>query len=133
MDKIHLYDKIFSPMVTEKSTNLSEQNKIVFKVPAGANKTNLKKNIEKIYITASGGPFRKLSLKKFKNISVKDKSIIKNSEINKSIKKAEKLMNGHGRILVRESGTESKIRVMGESENKELLDKCINIILRKIK
>jgi phosphoglucosamine mutase len=68
-----------------------------------------------------------------KNISVKDKSIIKNSEINKSIKKAEKLMNGHGRILVRESGTESKIRVMGESENKQLLDKCINIILRKIK
>ena len=32
MDKIHLYDKILSPMVTEKSTNLSEQNKIVFKV-----------------------------------------------------------------------------------------------------
>ena len=39
MDKIHLYDKIVSPMVTEKSTNLSEQNKIIFKVPAGANKT----------------------------------------------------------------------------------------------
>ena len=49
MDKIHLYDKILSPMVTEKSTNLSEQNKIVFKVPTGANKTNLKKNIEKIF------------------------------------------------------------------------------------
>ena len=49
MDKIHLYDKIVSPMVTEKSTNLSEQNKIVFKVLAGANKTNLKKNIEKIF------------------------------------------------------------------------------------
>ena len=49
MDKIHLYDKIVSPMVTEKSTNLSDQNKIVFKVPAGANKTNLKKNIEKIF------------------------------------------------------------------------------------
>ena len=50
MDKIHLYDKILSPMVTEKSTNLSEQNKIVFKVPTGANKINLKKNIEKISI-----------------------------------------------------------------------------------
>jgi len=49
MDKIHLYDKIISPMVTEKSTNLSEQNKIVFKVPADANKINLKKNIEKIF------------------------------------------------------------------------------------
>ena len=49
MQKIHLYDKILSPLVTEKSTNLSEQNKIVFKVPAGANKINLKKNIEKIF------------------------------------------------------------------------------------
>ena len=49
MNKIHLYDKILSPMVTEKSTNLSELNKIVFKVPDGANKKNLKKNIEKIF------------------------------------------------------------------------------------
>ena len=49
MHKIHLYDKILSPMVTEKSTNLSEQNKIVFKVPSKANKINLKKNIEKIF------------------------------------------------------------------------------------
>ena len=47
--KIHLYDKIISPHVTEKSTNLSEQNKIVFKVPQKANKKNLKKNIEKIF------------------------------------------------------------------------------------
>ena len=49
MDKIHLYDKILTPMVTEKSTILSEQNKIVFKDPFKANKTNLKKNIEKIF------------------------------------------------------------------------------------
>ena len=33
MNKIHLFDKILSPLVTEKSTNLSEQNKIVFRVP----------------------------------------------------------------------------------------------------
>ena len=49
MEKIHLYDKIYSPIVTEKSTTLSEQNKIVFKVPNKANKVNLKKNIEKIF------------------------------------------------------------------------------------
>ena len=49
MSKIHLYDKIISPLVTEKSTNLSEQNKIVFKVPSSANKVNLKSNIEKIF------------------------------------------------------------------------------------
>ena len=49
MNKIHLYDTIISPVVTEKSTNLSELNKIVFKVPYKANKKNLKKNIEKIF------------------------------------------------------------------------------------
>ena len=47
--KLHLYDKIVSPHITEKSTNLSEQNKIIFKVPKKANKKNLKKNIEKIF------------------------------------------------------------------------------------
>ena len=49
MQKIHLFDKILSPVVTEKSTNLSAQNKIVFKVHQNANKKNLKKNIEKIF------------------------------------------------------------------------------------
>ena len=49
MDKLNLYDKILSPLVTEKTTNLSEQNKIVFKVPFNADKKNLKKNIEKIF------------------------------------------------------------------------------------
>ena len=49
MNKIHLYDKIISPIVTEKSTKISEYNKIVFKGPANADKKNLKKNIEKIF------------------------------------------------------------------------------------
>ena len=49
MEKLHLYDKILSPLLTEKTTNLSEQNKVVFKVPASANKKNLKTNIEKIF------------------------------------------------------------------------------------
>ncbi len=49
MEKIHLYDKILSPIVTEKSTNLSDQNKIIFKVHNKANKKNLKTNIEKIF------------------------------------------------------------------------------------
>ena len=49
MNKMNLYDKIFFPVITEKSTNLSNQGKIIFKVPKGANKKNLKKNIEKIF------------------------------------------------------------------------------------
>jgi len=68
-----------------------------------------------------------------KNIEVKDKSIIKNINIKNAIKSAEKLMKGYGRILVRASGTESKIRVMGESENSKLLQMCIKVILKEIK
>ena len=49
MLKVHLYDKILSPIITEKSTNISEQNKIVFKVHKGANKESIKKSIEKIF------------------------------------------------------------------------------------
>ena len=49
MEKLHLYDKILSPIVTEKSTNLSDQNKIIFKVNKNANKKNIKNNIEKIF------------------------------------------------------------------------------------
>ena len=67
------------------------------------------------------------------NIEVKDKGIINDVEVKKFIKNAEKIMRGHGRILVRKSGTESKIRVMGESENKKLLQQCLNMITRKIK
>jgi phosphoglucosamine mutase len=67
------------------------------------------------------------------SIEVKNKSIINNIEVKKSIKEAEKIMKGQGRILVRKSGTESKIRVMGESENKKLLLRCLNIIKKKIR
>ena len=49
LEKIHLYDKILSPLLTEKSTNLSGDNKIVFRVSKSANKKNLKNNIEKIF------------------------------------------------------------------------------------
>ena len=49
MEKINLFDKILFTIVTEKSTNLSSQNKVTFKVPNRANKINLKKNIEKIF------------------------------------------------------------------------------------
>ena len=47
--KIHYLDTIISPNVTEKSTSLSEFNKIVFKVDKNANKKTIKKNVEKIF------------------------------------------------------------------------------------
>ena len=49
MDKINLYDRILNPLVTEKSTNLSEMNMVAFKVNSSANKKSVKKSIEKIF------------------------------------------------------------------------------------
>jgi len=49
MSKMNLYDSILNPVVTEKATNLSEMNKVVFKVNSSANKRSVKKSIEKIF------------------------------------------------------------------------------------
>jgi len=67
------------------------------------------------------------------NITVKDKNIINSIKVKKAIKFAKNLMNAQGRILVRKSGTEPKIRIMGESQDKKLLLKCINIIRKEIR
>ena len=49
MKKINYIDSIRNPIITEKATILSEQNKTVFKVHDKANKKIIKKNIEKIF------------------------------------------------------------------------------------
>ena len=67
------------------------------------------------------------------NINVKNKSIINSSKCKRAIMLASKLIKNQGRMLVRKSGTEPKIRIMGESENKLLLSKCISIVKRSIK
>ena len=64
---------------------------------------------------------------------IKNKKIISNSKTKKAIKKAKKLIKNQGRLLVRKSGTEPKIRVMGESNNKKLLQKCIQIVKQSLK
>ena len=68
-----------------------------------------------------------------KNIEVKDKNIIDNVNCKKAIRKANKLIKSKGRLLVRKSGTESKIRIMVESNSTKLNNKCINIIKKTIK
>ena len=67
------------------------------------------------------------------SIIVKDKSILKSLKCKKAISKASKLMKNQGRMLVRKSGTEPKIRIMGESNNKKLLKKCIILIKKTLK
>ena len=67
------------------------------------------------------------------NIFVKDKNIIDSLNCRIAIKKAYALMGKNGRLLIRKSGTESKVRIMGESHNKNLILKCIKIIKKAIK
>ena len=67
------------------------------------------------------------------NVIIKDKNIINKNKCKNAIKKANKLMCNQGRLLIRKSGTEPKIRIMGESHNKKLILKCIKLIKRSIK
>ena len=67
------------------------------------------------------------------NIIVRDKNVVDNTKCIKAIKKANKLMGLKGRILVRKSGTEPKIRIMAESYDKNLILKCIKIVKQSIK
>ena len=74
----------------------------------------------------------KLTPQILENVTVKDKNIINSPKCKKAINQANKLMKGQGRMLVRKSGTEPKIRIMGESDNKKLLQKCILIIKKTV-
>ncbi len=67
------------------------------------------------------------------NVGVNDKSIINKTSCKNAIKKANKLMRNNGRILVRKSGTEPKIRIMAESYDKRLILKCIKMIKKSIR
>jgi phosphoglucosamine mutase len=75
--------------------------------------------------------FKKIP-QKLVNIIVKDKSVINSKKCKKSIATAKKILKNRGRILVRSSGTEPKIRIMCESNEKKLMAKCINLVKRSI-
>ena len=67
------------------------------------------------------------------NVVVKDKNIINSARCKNAIRVAKNLIRKQGRMLVRKSGTEPKIRIMAESHNKKLVNKCINLIKKTIK
>ena len=76
MNKINLYDSVINPLVTEKSTNLSEMNKVVFKVNRSANKSSVKKSIEKIF---------KVNVIKINTINMREKiKMVRNKKAYKS-------------------------------------------------
>ena len=76
MKKFHYLDTIISPNITEKSTSLSEFNKVVFKVHKGASKNSIKRSIEKIF---------KINVIKINTINLKGKTkMVKNKKTFKS-------------------------------------------------
>jgi len=76
MKKFHYLDTIISPNVTEKSTSLSEFNKVVFKVNNSASKKVIKKSIEKIF---------KVNVIKINTINIKGKNkFVRNKKAFKS-------------------------------------------------
>ena len=74
MKKINYIDSIRHPIITEKATILSEQNKTVFKVHSGANKNSIKKNIEKLF---------KVTVVKVNIMNTKTKKKIKQGKLSK--------------------------------------------------
>ena len=81
MRKFNYLDTIISPNITEKSTSMSDFNKVVFKVDKKANKKSIKKTVEKIF---------KVNVVKINNINLKGKTkIVKGKKTTKpSYKKA---------------------------------------------
>ena len=75
MKKFNYLDTIISPNITEKSTSLSEFNKIVFKVHKGASKISIKRSIEKIF---------KVNVVKINTINLKGKTkVVRNKKTSK--------------------------------------------------
>jgi phosphoglucosamine mutase len=67
------------------------------------------------------------------NVDYKDEKILRSPSLLKAINLAKKMIKGEGRVLIRKSGTEAKIRIMAESENIDLIKKCIHIVKKEIK
>lgn len=83
MSALKHYDTIIAPVITEKATLLSEQNKVVFRVPLTATKKDIKEAVEalfKVKVGAVNTVLRKGKTKNFRGIPGK-RSDFKNAVV----------------------------------------------------
>ena len=64
-----------------------------------------------------------------KNVRYRSGKPLENSEVRSAIEDAEQRLNGHGRLVIRPSGTEPVIRVMGEGDDKALVEEIVDHIV----
>jgi large subunit ribosomal protein L23 len=80
MTNLKHYDVLVAPVITEKSTMASEQNKVVFKVAPGATKAEIKAAVEALFqvkVTAVNTLVRKGKNKRFKGVKGKQSDVKK--------------------------------------------------------
>jgi len=64
-----------------------------------------------------------------KNVRYRSGKPLENAEVRSAIEDAEQRLNGHGRLVIRPSGTEPVIRVMGEGDDKALVEEIVDNIV----
>jgi phosphoglucosamine mutase len=64
-----------------------------------------------------------------KNVRYKSGKPLENAQVRTAIEEAEQRLNGHGRLIIRPSGTEPVIRVMGEGDDKGLIEEVVDGIV----
>jgi len=61
-----------------------------------------------------------------RNVRYRSGKPLENSKVRSAIADAENRLNGHGRLVVRPSGTEPVIRIMGEGDDKAMIEELVD-------
>ncbi|MBP2149020.1 phosphoglucosamine mutase [Xanthobacter autotrophicus DSM 597] len=64
-----------------------------------------------------------------KNVRYRDGAPLENEKVKVAIADAERRLSNHGRLLIRPSGTEPVIRVMGEGDDRELVETVVDEVI----
>jgi phosphoglucosamine mutase len=67
-----------------------------------------------------------------KNVRYKSGKPLEDVKVKTAIASAEKKLNGHGRLVIRPSGTEPVIRVMGEGDDRELVEAAVDHVVEAL-